>query len=84
MALKVFLLLMIVFTMSAAGSSGQGRAPSCRDVKETSVCTQEYTPVCGDDGVTYPNECSMCLSRLRNPALLIAKEGRCDSDKTVS
>ncbi|MBU0727051.1 hypothetical protein KKA95_00015 [Patescibacteria group bacterium] len=30
--------------------------------KAAEICTMDYTPVCGDDGVTYGNACTGCAS----------------------
>ncbi|MBU0577454.1 hypothetical protein KJ742_00215 [Patescibacteria group bacterium] len=30
--------------------------------KAAEICTMDYTPVCGDDGVTYGNACGACAS----------------------
>ncbi|MFH1398687.1 MAG: Kazal-type serine protease inhibitor family protein [Candidatus Woesearchaeota archaeon] len=31
--------------------------------KAAEICTLDYTPVCGDDGITYGNKCQACASK---------------------
>uniref|UniRef100_A0A3B4C8U0 Kazal-like domain-containing protein n=1 Tax=Pygocentrus nattereri TaxID=42514 RepID=A0A3B4C8U0_PYGNA len=52
--------------------------PACGDMSLTQACPLNYSPVCGNDGITYPNECALCVHRLQtNNDILIVKEGRC-------
>ncbi|XP_057706884.1 trypsin inhibitor ClTI-1-like isoform X3 [Corythoichthys intestinalis] len=43
------------------------------------ACPLDYSPVCGSDGVTYPNECALCVRRLEEKKLdiVIMKDGPC-------
>uniref|UniRef100_A0AAY4CBA8 Kazal-like domain-containing protein n=1 Tax=Denticeps clupeoides TaxID=299321 RepID=A0AAY4CBA8_9TELE len=44
----------------------------------TQACPLNYSPLCGNDGNTYPNECALCVHRMEtNADVLIVKEGRC-------
>jgi hypothetical protein len=42
-------------------------------IGEEEYCTTEWDPVCGVDGVTYPNACDARISGVR-----VAHEGECD------
>ncbi|KAM6122937.1 double-headed protease inhibitor, submandibular gland-like [Phoenicopterus ruber ruber] len=45
--------------------------------KSLVACPRNYEPVCGTNGVTYPNECSLCREMFRNRALDKKHDGRC-------
>ncbi|XP_033923031.1 double-headed protease inhibitor, submandibular gland-like [Melopsittacus undulatus] len=40
-------------------------------------CPTTYEPICGTDGVTYPNECSLCREIFHNRAIGKRHDGRC-------
>ncbi|XP_017782605.1 PREDICTED: serine protease inhibitor dipetalogastin-like [Nicrophorus vespilloides] len=47
---------------------------------EPCVCTYEYSPVCGSDGITYGNLCGLKCKQRTDSALTLAYHGEC---KTV-
>ncbi|XP_032716260.1 serine protease inhibitor Kazal-type 4 [Lontra canadensis] len=54
------------------------RMPICEHMEESPVCSQTSNLVCGTDGVTYDNECQICLTRLKTKQdIQIMKDGKC-------
>ncbi|CAB1325488.1 unnamed protein product [Coregonus sp. 'balchen'] len=78
---KTILLICLAVLFSAADAEDRSRLyrrPSCGDMSLTQACPLNYSPVCGNNGNTYPNECSLCVHRLEtNADILIVKDGSC-------
>ncbi|KAG3155773.1 hypothetical protein PC128_g22023 [Phytophthora cactorum] len=53
-------------------STDSSESTSCPD-----VCIEILRPVCGSDGVTYPNSCFLGIASCKDPSITQAHEGAC-------
>ncbi|KAM9833720.1 probable pancreatic secretory proteinase inhibitor [Syngnathus typhle] len=79
--LRAWLLFICVTLVLYANAEDQARTfrrPQCSGTTPTRACPLNYSPVCGSDGVTYPNECALCIHRLEKKLdIVITKDGPC-------
>ncbi|XP_038204356.1 serine protease inhibitor Kazal-type 4 [Arvicola amphibius] len=62
----------------AAGRIVFLRMPICEHMAESPKCPKTPKLICGTDGVTYENECHLCVARIKTKEdIQIIKNGRC-------
>ncbi|KAI2656920.1 serine protease inhibitor Kazal-type 1-like protein [Labeo rohita] len=75
MKLAILICVSVLFYLSVAEAQ-----ESENNVPEFG-CTREYNPVCGDDGLTYSNECMLHWeNKVRNKNVSLKHAGRCEDE----
>ncbi|XP_036404039.1 serine protease inhibitor Kazal-type 1 [Megalops cyprinoides] len=74
-----FALLFVSVLSQAEERPPQPREPWCEKY-EDGMCSRQYDPVCGDDGVTYSTECVLCQqNKSRDTKVLVKHSGECEA-----
>uniref|UniRef100_A0A8C5LGV3 Serine peptidase inhibitor, Kazal type 4 n=1 Tax=Jaculus jaculus TaxID=51337 RepID=A0A8C5LGV3_JACJA len=75
------LTVLLAVHWAAAVSAGRllfSTMPICEHMTEPPNCPQTPNLICGTDGVTYNNECLLCVTRIKTKQdIQIMKNGKC-------
>lgn len=74
---KIILTILAIFLVACAPQT----APQKNQTEQPTICTLEYMPYCGVDGITYGNKCMIDAAKVE-----IAHQGECkqENDKLPS
>ncbi|XP_031232608.1 serine protease inhibitor Kazal-type 4 [Mastomys coucha] len=62
----------------SAGGTVFSRMPICEHMAEFPNCPRTPNLICGTDGLTYENECHLCVTRMKTRKdIQIMKDGEC-------
>nr|XP_006198216.2 serine protease inhibitor Kazal-type 2 [Vicugna pacos] len=81
-ALRLVPLLLVWWDSAASlnaqfGETSEYRTPNCYQYKLPG-CPRDFSPVCGSDMSTYPNECTLCMKiREDGHDIKIIRSGPC-------
>ncbi|XP_007194256.1 serine protease inhibitor Kazal-type 1 isoform X1 [Balaenoptera acutorostrata] len=75
---SIFLLTALVLLSLSGSTRANFLEREAKCTNEVSGCPKIYNPVCGTDGVTYSNECMLCIENKKHRIpVLIQKSGPC-------
>ncbi|KAM9103707.1 serine protease inhibitor Kazal-type 1 [Megaptera novaeangliae] len=75
---SIFLLTALVLLSLSGSTRANFLEREAKCTNEVNGCPKIYNPVCGTDGVTYSNECMLCIENKKHRIpVLIQKSGPC-------
>lgn len=73
--MKILMILLLITIYSCEDSNktkeqtskpNQAETSSIVEENDACICTKDWRPVCGDNGVTYPNACQAKCEKVNN------------------